>query len=152
MIISKIISGGQTGVDQGALDYALENSVPCGGWCPKGRLCENGKIPEKYPVRECESKEYPYRTEKNVIDSDGTLIIIKNSADRGTGLTKRLCEKHNKPIIIIDIIGSHGDQRESIQEWINTNNISVLNIAGNRESFSEGIQEKTKDLLLYLFS
>ena len=75
MIIQKIISGGQTGVDRGALDFALENSISCGGWCPKGRLSEDGKIPDKYPVRECESEEYPYRTEKNVIDYRNNSIF-----------------------------------------------------------------------------
>src|SRR5438876_1977372 len=90
MIVSKIISGGQTGVDRAALDVALELGIPCGGWCPQGRRAEDGVIPARYPLRETPWWGYPQRTEWNVRDSDGTLILAEGEPDRGTVLTREL--------------------------------------------------------------
>ncbi len=74
----KIISGGQSGVDRAALDFCLENNIPCGGWCPKGRMAEDGRISDKYPLIETESEDYAERTRLNVENSDGTLIIFRS--------------------------------------------------------------------------
>jgi len=71
----KIISGGQTGVDRGALDAAIGLGIPHGGWCPRGRLAEDGPIPARYVLSETDSPEYWLRTEQNVSDSDATLIL-----------------------------------------------------------------------------
>jgi hypothetical protein len=68
MIFEKIVSGGQTGVDRAALDVALELELPCGGWCPKGRRAEDGRIPDRYPMEEASSPDYRVRTELNVFD------------------------------------------------------------------------------------
>ena len=68
--VSKIISGGQTGADRGGLDAAIELEIPYGGWCPKGRLSEDGVIPNKYKLNEMPSKDYLKRTEQNVIDAE----------------------------------------------------------------------------------
>ena len=92
----KIISGGQTGVDRAALDVAVELEIPHGGWCPKGRLAEDGRIPDSYKLRETTSREYAVRTEQNVLDSDGTLILYRESISGGTELTLRLAEKHRR--------------------------------------------------------
>ena len=62
-------------MDRAALDVALENDIACGGWCPKGRLAEDGPIDAKYPLTETESPLLTQRTEANVRDSDGTLIL-----------------------------------------------------------------------------
>lgn len=80
----KIISGGQTGVDRGALEAALEAGIECGGTCPAGRKAEDGIIPEIYPLTELESTVYSDRTRKNVIDSDATLIIHFGRLEGGT--------------------------------------------------------------------
>ena len=101
-IFEKIISGGQTGADQGALDAALELEHPCGGWCPKGRKSEAGRIPDRYPVKEHSSPEYPVRTEANVLDSDGTLIFTHGEPTGGTKLTVELARKYAKPCYIFD--------------------------------------------------
>ena len=93
----KIISGGQTGVDRAALDAALETGIECGGFCPKGRRSEDGIIPEKYPLTETKTDQYPERTELNVKKSDATLVLIDGEADRGTALTISLCKLHHKP-------------------------------------------------------
>ena len=76
-MIKMIISGGQTGADRAALDVAIEHNFPHGGWIPKGRLTEDGPLPEKYLLKEMPTDSYPRRTEQNVIDSDGTLIISR---------------------------------------------------------------------------
>jgi predicted Rossmann-fold nucleotide-binding protein len=69
-MLTKIISGGQTGADQAALDAAIELGIPHGGWIPKGRLTEAGPLPEKYNLTEMPTKDYLKRTKQNVADSD----------------------------------------------------------------------------------
>ena len=90
--IRKIVSGGQTGVDRAGLDVALFLQVQHGGWCPLGRLAEDGQIPAKYELKETESSEYGFRTEQNVIDSCGTLILYCEKMSGGTFLTYRMAE------------------------------------------------------------
>jgi hypothetical protein len=133
----KIISGGQTGVDRAALDTALQLGLPCGGFCPKGRKSEDGMIHEKYPLIETKTDNYADRTELNVKTTDGTLILIDGKADRGTKLTARLCKQHHKPCLLIDI--SDEKQKPDVKKWLRQNKISILNVAGNRESSSPGI-------------
>ena len=98
----KIISGGQTGVDRGALDAALAFEVECGGWCPAGRLAEDGTIPEHYPVVELANAGYAERTARNVADSDGTLVISKGELFGGTRETIDGCVEMGKPYLVID--------------------------------------------------
>ena len=150
ILIEKIISGGQTGVDQGALDFAIENGIPCGGWCPKGRLCETGLIPGRYPVTEIAGNDYNQRTLKNVQDSDGTLIIIQGDLkEKGTELTKTFCEQYGKPFLVLDIKQAMkaGSLKKEFTNWIKLSGIRILNVAGNRESSSPGIHAETKELL-----
>jgi hypothetical protein len=147
--IIQIVSGGQTGVDRAALDFALEFGIPCGGWCPRGRKAEDGPIPSVYPLKETESTDYPVRTEKNILDSDGTLILYYGTMDRGTILTQNLAQKHQKPLFTIDI--DNGFLTDEFYEWIDIYHIRVLNIAGPRESHSRGIYNDAYDTLKYLF-
>jgi hypothetical protein len=98
----KIISGGQTGVDRGALDAALALQVECGGWCPAGRLAEDGTIPKRYPVVELPDAGYAERTARNVADSDGTLIISNREPIGGTRETIDRCVEMDKPHLVID--------------------------------------------------
>jgi hypothetical protein len=145
----KIISGGQTGVDRAALDFALKYNIPCGGWCPKGRLAEDGRIPEKYPLNETTTTNCNERTEKNISDSDGTLIIHSNRIDYGTKLTMDLCSEYNKPLLVIDLNNDVLINR--LINWIQIHHINIINIAGPRENNSPGIYEKTFDLLNCIF-
>jgi len=110
----KIISGGQTGVDRGALDAALAFEVECGGWCPAGRLAEDGTIPEHYPVVELANAGYAERTARNVADSDGTLVISKGAPVGGTRETVDRCIEMRKPHLIIDC--ARGSVQETIEE------------------------------------
>lgn len=139
------MSGGQTGVDRGALDAALDLRVPCGGWCPKGRRAEDGVIPEIYPLQETISEKYHHRTEMNVVASDGTLIVARGRLSGGTALTKRLAEEEGKPVLVLDT-GTTG-QLETVVQWVRRHRIQVLNVAGPRESQRRGIQTQTRALV-----
>src|SRR5437762_2243686 len=108
----KVISGGQTGVDRGALDAALGFEVECGGRCPAGRLAEDGSIPEHYPVVELANAGYAERTARNVADSDGTLVISKGEPIGGTRETVDRCIEMGKPYFVIDCVSM------SVQETI----------------------------------
>jgi Circularly permutated YpsA SLOG family len=98
----KIVSGGQTGVDRGALDAALHLGVECGGWCPAGRLAEDGVIPERYPVTELKGGGYAERTARNVADADGTLIFSNGEPIGGTRETVERCVEMQKPYLVVD--------------------------------------------------
>ena len=144
----KIISGGQTGVDRGALDAALEAGIDCGGTCPAGRKAEDGVIPEKYPLTAFNSTVYSNRTRQNVIDSDATLIIHFGQLQGGTAFTRQCCIDENKPYLVLD--ASMADQDDLIQHILNfirQNRIQVLNVAGPRASKVPSAQEKTRILL-----
>ena len=132
MILNKVISGGQTGVDRAALDAATESNISIGGFCPKDRRSEDREIPKKYPMIETESRAYHVRTKRNVIEADGTLILTIGSLSGGTKLTAAYAEIHNKPSLIV-----HLDSKVDLNEvagWIISNEIKILNIAGPRES------------------
>jgi len=141
LLVEKIISGGQTGVDRAALDVALELKIPCGGWCPKGRRAEDGVIPSHYPLEETSSVEYPLRTELNVQDSDGTLILTQGSPIGGTALTIKLAQKHRKPYLLVDL--AEEENVSLIQDWLRKNKINTLNVAGPREGEVPGIYCRT---------
>ena len=152
MIKPKIISGGQTGVDQGALDFALDYHFECGGYCPKERKSEMGTIPFKYPLTELESDDFVERTRKNIIESDAT-IIIKDEADFGEGTlrTIKFCKRLSKPYLTFDV-NFDPINYEMFQEWLKENKVNVLNVAGNRNSESPGIEGKAYLILIKLFN
>jgi Circularly permutated YpsA SLOG family len=131
----KIISGGQTGVDRGALDAALDLGVECGGWCPMGRLAEDGTIPERYPVVELANAGYAERTAQNVADSDGTLIISNGEPVGGTRETVERCVENDKPCLVIDYKEMPTvDAAEKTLKFLKRHHIRRLNVAGPRAS------------------
>ena len=139
-MIKKIISGGQTGADRAALDAAIKRSIPHGGWIPKGRKAEDGRIPDRYPLRETETDNYRERTQKNILDSDGTLILCpEDTMDAGTQLTYQLCKENKKPVHIAN--PAEKTQIPHVIKWLIRDNIHVVNIAGPRESNLKGIYE-----------
>ncbi len=143
--IRRIVSGGQTGVDRGALDAAIAAGVAHGGWCPRGRLAEDGSIPSRYALIETESGEYPPRTEQNVLDSDGTLILFRTQQQGGTRLTANLARKHGKPCLCCDLTQPLEISR--IARWLVLHQIAVLNVAGPRESSAPGIAGEALELV-----
>jgi hypothetical protein len=152
MRIKKIISGGQSGVDIGVLDFSIENKISCDGWCPKGRCNEDGFIPYHYPLKEAPLEDTACRTFLNILDSDGTLILsLKNYLQDGTDLTHNLCLLIKKPVLILDLNDSISTNILLAKEFIAQNEIEVINIAGNRESQSQGIYRKTIEFLQGLF-
>lgn len=147
--IEKIISGGQTGVDRAALDMAFELGIKSGGWCTKGRLAEDGRIPDRYPLTEARTPRYPERTRLNVRDSDGTLILKVGKLKGGTALTAKIAGEMGKPFLIVDL-ELNPDPAE-VRRWIQENSIHSLNIAGPRESGSPGIHDLALGFLRKVF-
>ncbi|KPJ67874.1 MAG: hypothetical protein AMJ43_02680 [Coxiella sp. DG_40] len=141
----KVISGGQTGVDRAALDVALELNISCGGWCPKGRRAEDGVIDQKYPLKETNANEYAVRTEMNVKDSDGTLILTWGRPKSGTLLTLRLSKLHQKPHLVVDM--KRSPNADDVILWIRRENIRVLNIAGPRQSFGNFVYKEAYNFI-----
>lgn len=136
-----IVSGGQTGIDRGALEAALALQFPCGGWCPPGRLAEDGTIPDRFPVKELETGGYKERTIQNVLDSDATLIIYFATLSGGTEQTLLHCVRRNKPYKLID--GCEIGIPRAIElgiAFLQSHGVSILNVAGPRESKWDGAE------------
>jgi hypothetical protein len=154
-LFNEIVSGGQTGADRAALDFAIEFNIPHAGWCPYGRKAEDGVIPLKYNLKEAsaptltESSDpdaiYKKRTELNAMDSDGTLIIVSAEPIGGTLYTIEMAEKHKKPYLIFNL--QTNPKINDIANWIIKNNIHKLNIAGPRESQTSGIYNSVYNVL-----
>ncbi|MEN3943282.1 putative molybdenum carrier protein [Prosthecobacter sp. SYSU 5D2] len=130
-----ILSGGQTGVDRGALDGALDLGMPCGGWCPAGRVDEDGTIPDRYPLRELPQGGYKARTIRNLLEADGTLIIYFGALEGGTELTALRCIQHRRPYRLIDGWEIPPERAaEMVRAFVMESNLRSLNVAGPRAS------------------
>ena len=149
-MLKRVVSGGQTGVDRGALDAAMAGRIEHGGWCPQGRRSESGVIPTRYQLVECESPEYAVRTERNVVESDGTLILTRGAMSGGTELTHRLTQLHRKPCRVVGL--SQPTDLSQVLEWIRDHGIETLNVAGPRESTCPGIQRDAENFMARLFA
>lgn len=148
-MLKKIISGSQTGVNRAALDVALEKGIPCGGWCPKGRLAEDGVLHKKYPLEESKSSDDRIATEMNIGESDGTLILTWGRPTGGTALSQIVAKRRSKPLLVVDIKETYDDAKaaKEILKWIDNTNIEVLNIAGPRESRCQGIYKDSRSII-----
>lgn len=146
-MITKIITGGQTGADQGALDAAIELEIPHGGWVPKGRKTEAGTLPAKYRLQEMPTASYKARTERNVVDSDGTAILSHGRLTGGSALTEKMAKKHEKPSLHIDLTEtSRFGAARLIASWIAQTGVEILNVAGPRASEDPDIYQATKEI------
>jgi len=145
VLLSKLIAGGQTGVDRAALDVASAAGLPIGGWCPKGRLAEDGIIPMTYPLQETPSPQYAQRTRWNVRDADATLILMRDEPTGGTALTIHTARRLHKPHRVIDLATQPAPRAVAL--WISQEGITVLNVAGPRESTCPGIYDEAFDWL-----
>jgi hypothetical protein len=148
--LTKVISGGQTGADRGALEAAKKSNIETGGWAPKGFRTENGPDPslgELYGLKEHESDDYRLRTLQNILDSDATIIFGTVMNSPGTRLTRR----HLKDLKKLNLEIEFGKPRmtsKEVADWILSNKIQTLNVAGNRESVSPKVQAFTELFLL----
>jgi hypothetical protein len=135
----RIVSGGQTGVDRGALDAALAAGVPAGGWCPRGRLAEDGPLPRRYPLDETVSRDPSERTRLNVRDSNATLILAPAEPREGTAIALAAARKLRRPFLVLD--PRRPDAPELAARWAITHDVATLNVAGPRSSeWDEGYE------------
>ena len=148
--LDKVVSGGQTGVDRGALDAAIYLDLSHGGWCPRGRLAEDGVIPARYQLQETSAPQYAVRTEQNVIDSDATLILHSGPLSGGTKYTRAMAEKHQRPVQLVDL--SDPVPTETVRQWLQAHGVRVLNVAGPRESSLPGASDAARTYLIELLS
>ena len=146
--VERIASGGQTGVDRAALDYAIAHGIPHCGWCPRGRLAEDGALDAAYALRETPEAEYPQRTEWNVRDSDGTVIFtISPALSGGSALTRDLALAHGKPCLHLAMEREGDEATARLREFIRRNRIKTLNVAGPRLSTEPGAAAFAAQLL-----
>lgn len=157
--LRQVVSGGQTGVDRAALDAAIETGIPIGGWCPRGRRSEVGMIPGHYPLKETAARSYAVRTEWNVRDSDGTLLIVLDEITSGTRLTRSVARKLKKPELVIFLDDevrpgsilppiSEADRIDSVVDWVRRHRIRVLNVAGPRGSSDPNLYQRVREFLV----
>ena len=133
MVLRRIVSGRQTGVDRGALDAALDVGFPCGGWCPPERKAEDGTIPSRYPVTPIASGGYRERTIRNVVDSDATLVIYFERLHGGTEQTLLHCVRRGRPYRLIDASEVPALRAgELALRFVQDNHVATLNVAGPR--------------------
>ena len=144
-MLHQIVSGGQSGVDRAALDAALARGMACGGWCPAGRKAEDGPLDARYRLKETPLSDYAQRTEWNVRDSDGTLVLHAGEVSGGTAQTVELAKRMQKPCLLVDL--SQTPRPVTVHAWVTQHQIAVLNVAGPRESKSPGIYARARSFL-----
>jgi pyrimidine deaminase RibD-like protein len=140
-----IWSGGQTGVDRVALDWAMDHGISHGGWCPQGRLAEDGRIPDRYHLRETPAETYEERTRWNVEDSDATLIFCGSEPlSGGTAFTQVCAQEANKPVLVLTQKGEADRAGERLGRWLSECQPAVLNVAGPRASECKDLEPWVK--------
>lgn len=148
----KLVSGGQTGADRGALEAALEAKSSYGGWVPLGRMAEDGRVPDCFTkLQETRSREYTPRTWQNVRDSDGTVIFYRTPMEGGSKLTASYCRQQDKPFLMISsdmALDREADPSGLILAFVRRHGIQTLNVAGSRESKVKGLQGAVKRIML----
>jgi hypothetical protein len=152
---SKIISGGQTGVDRAALDFAIERGIPHGGWCPLNRKAEDGRIPDRYELIETLTADYAYRTVKNIDNADATLIVSRRDLldargkfTGGTLLTARKAKDSGGGLAWVFVDDEWPGAALKVRHFVESFPCAItLNIAGPRESKATGIYAATMALL-----
>jgi len=146
-MLARIVSGGQTGADRAGLDAALQLNMPCGGWCPAGRRADDGPLPSLYPLTETPDRGYLQRTEWNVRDSDGTVLLVWRQLmpGGGTDRTKQFAIKHGRPWLVLDVSKSDPD---ALVAWCVKHGLKSLNVAGPREDAKSPVYEPSLQLLL----
>jgi hypothetical protein len=135
LALRKVISGGQTGVDRGALDAALSLRFACGGACPAHRRAEDGAVPTRYPVIELPGAGYRQRTLRNVLDSHATALLHRGRLTGGSLLAARYCARYSRPVCTIDASRYPAPRAaRCLKAFCARHAVQVLNVAGPRAS------------------
>ena len=142
-----LVTGGQTGVDRAVLDWTLEHGIRHRGWCPRGRLAEDGPLPMEYRLRETATADTAERTRLNVRDSDATLILNEGPQEDGTRLTLDVAESLQRPVLLMQLDDPTIDTPRAILDWLRQGKYASVNIAGPRESCRPGIYQRVYQLL-----
>lgn len=148
-MVEKIISGGQTGADMSALDVALRNDFPHGGWRQKGRKSVYGPIPARYLLTETPLPRNLQQAEWNVRDSDGTVVFtLSHSTTGGSLKTIQFARSLNKPCLHVSRSGpDYSDPALRLQQFAMEHRIRTINVAGSRESKEPGIYSSVSQIL-----
>lgn len=147
--LKRIVSGGQSGVDRAALDVAMESGILCGGWCPRGRLAEDGRIDHRYPLEETPSEAYEQRTMWNVRDADATLIVaLRSPLTGGTQFTEQVADALGRPCHVA-LLEEHASITITA-DWLQRHAVGTLNVAGPRESGAPGVYLRARAFLTNL--
>jgi len=156
-----IFSGGQSGADRAALDFAIEHDIAHGGWCPRGRVAEDGPISSRYALRETPLRRYAQRTEWNVRDSDATVVFtIAANVSGGSALTLVCARRLGKPALHLSrdsFVEMHGEDEAAsaaagqLSEFLSKHQVSTLNIAGPRGSQEPQIAAFIQRVLVAVF-
>lgn len=150
--VISIISGGQTGADRAALDFAVAHGIPHGGWCPRGRRAEDGVIGPEYALQETPSSHYSQRTQWNVRDSDATVVFsIRPILTGGTRLTWELAQRLGNPVIHLSRDGGVAPAVTKLREFLEEHQVRTLNVAGPRASQESEIAAFVTAVLLGTF-
>jgi hypothetical protein len=129
------ITGGQTGIDRAVLDFCLDHQMRCGGWCPEGRLAEDGPIDRKYPVKELPGASYEDRTMANVAESDATVILYHGKMCGGTLKSFEFAIRLGKPHLLLNFeVMRPKEAAIRFREFIDRLEPSILNFSGPRQS------------------
>lgn len=143
-----VISGGQTGADRAALDFAIAHGIEHGGWCPLGRRAEDGPLDAKYRLVETEREGYRARTVRNVRDSDATLVLNLDELEGGSLETMRIAQRRGKPVLVVQLDAPPTDMDlAELRQWLRVHAVACLNVAGPRESKRPGIYQAARALL-----
>ena len=151
IVVEKIISGGQTGADRAALDFAIEHGIRHAGWCPKGRIAEDGVIHSRYALGETPSANYVQRTAWNVRDSKGTAVFtIRQTLTGGSKATGEFAAGYGRPWIHLSKEAT-ADPVTALRDFLVQNKVTVLNVAGSRASKEPQVAAFVQDVLSQVF-
>ena len=152
--VAKIVSGGQTGVDRAGLDAGFDLGLEVGGWCPLGRVAEDGVIPDRYDALvECDVEGYAERTQRNVEDSDATLVFYRRRLEGGSRFTAEHARRIGKPVLTIDVQrASEESLVDRVRAFADEHAVAVLNVAGPRASKAPGLGTVARRILAQAFS
>jgi hypothetical protein len=147
-LVDRIMTGGQTGADRAGLDWAIEHGIPSGGYCPQGRLAEDGVIAARYPLTETESAAPEHRTERNVIESEGTVLFASTAELSGGSLHTADCaQKHGRPFLHILAGAPAALAAQALRDFVEEHDIRVLNVAGSRQSKEPDLGAFVREIL-----